>query len=132
LPFAFEIGRQDAGQEADIMRNRLAALAVTALVLVGAAQARAGLGGLAGGCNCAPATGEVQTSVAACDTQLRPSYKVVYDSVQEKRTKVCYETVKETVMKPVTKTCFRDECKTCYKTVHEFKKRSASRASRRS
>ena len=101
------------------MRNRLATLAVTALVLVGAAQARAGLGGLAGGCNCAPATGECQTNVAACDNQLKPTYKVVYDSVQEKRTKVCYETVKETVMKPVAKTCYRDECKTCYKTVHD-------------
>ena len=96
------------------MRIRLGALVAAALALVGAAEARAGLGGLGGGCcvgSPAPACGDAQCNVAACQNQLRPVYKVVYDSVKEKRTKVCYETVKETVMKPVCKTCYREECR---------------------
>ena len=49
----------------------------------------------------------------------RPSYTVVYDTVQEKRFHVVHQTVNETVMKPVTKTCYKNETKTCYKSVSE-------------
>ena len=63
------------------MRIRLGALVAAALALVGAAEARAGLGGLGGGCATCPPAGDAQCNVAACENQLRPTYKVVYDSV---------------------------------------------------
>ena len=47
------------GREAIIMRIRLGALLAAALTLFGVAEARAGLGGLGGGCtSCAPAAGD--------------------------------------------------------------------------
>ncbi len=52
-----------------------------------------------------------------CTCQMKTSYKLVYDTVLEKRWTTCYQTVQETVMKQVCRTCYRDECKTCYKTV---------------
>ena len=77
----------------------------------------AGLGGLIGACDCASAKGDPQVNFSACENQTQPSFKLVYDTVKEKRFQICYESVRETVMKPVTRTCYRDECKTCYKPV---------------
>ena len=97
------------------MKIRLgASLAVAAFVLCGA-EAQAGLGGLAGLGSSPCADGDTQANFSACNTHVRATYKLVYDTVLEKRFHVCYQTVQETVMTPVTKTCYRDEYKTCYK-----------------
>ena len=45
--------------------------------------------------------------------------KLVYDSALEKRCETHYQTVTETVMKPVCKTLYRDEPTTLYKTCTE-------------
>ena len=55
----------------------------------------------------------------ACQQQCKTCYKLVYDTVLEKRWHTCYQTVQETVMKQVCKTCYREECRTCYKTCYE-------------
>src|SRR4029077_9637137 len=98
------------------MRIRFAAPLVLALLAqFGAAEAKAGLGGICGW-GCTPkAAGDCQVNFATCDSQVKPTYKLVYDTVKEKRFKVCHETVKETVMKPVQKTRCREEEQTCYK-----------------
>ena len=88
------------------MRTRFEALLSVTLALVGATVAEAGLGGLA--CGCPQACGDPQADFAACASQGRPAYKMVYDSVLEKRFHVSYQTVSETVLKPVTRTVLID------------------------
>src|ERR1700730_6712598 len=103
------------------MRMRLGAPMLLALAgLLGAVQ-----GAFAAHCGAAKYTSssepncDAQCDFTACQQQFKTSYKLVYDSVLEKRWHTTYQTVQETVMKPVCKTCYRDECKTCYKTVKE-------------
>src|SRR5207244_968431 len=74
---------------------------------------------------CADTSCDAQCCYSACQQQNRVCYKLVYDTVEEKRWHTTYKTVCETVNKQVTKTCYRDECKTvcrpvtktCYKEV---------------
>src|SRR5262245_64592061 len=104
--------------------SRGAPLAALALALALSADARAGLGGLCGGCAHGSACGDGQSQFAACGNQLQPTYKVVYDTVHEKRFHVCYETVRETVLKRVAKTCYRTECQTAYRPCHSIEHRT--------
>ena len=54
---------------------------------------------------------DAQSCFPACQQQSRVCYKLVWDTVQEKRWHTCYKTVQETVNKQVTKTLYREECK---------------------
>src|SRR6476660_5362530 len=103
------------------MRTRLGApllCAVTGLLtLVGTASA--GNVGASNYTSTGTPVSDAQVSFSDCQTQNRTGYKLVYDTVLEKRWHTCYQTVNETIMKPVTKTCYRDECKTEIKTVQE-------------
>ena len=92
------------------MRIRLGTpLAVAVLALLGAGSAQAGLGGVSNyGC-CSQPSCDSQVSFSSCNDASRPSYTLVYDTVNEKRFHVVHQTVIETVMKPVTRTCYRDE-----------------------
>src|SRR5215210_7155258 len=58
---------------------------------------------------------DAQCCYSSCQQQNRVCYKLVYDTVEEKRWHTCYKTVCETVNKQVTKVCYRDECKTMYR-----------------
>ena len=69
--------------------------------------------------SCSTPCCDAQCCFSDCQQQCKTCYKLVYDTVLEKRWHTCYQTVNETVMKPV--------CKTCYKTVQE----TCSRTSRR-
>src|SRR5215472_4458523 len=102
------------------MRMRLGAPLLAVLVgLLGAVQhAAASDCGSAKYSSCSPCC-DAQCCFTACQQQCRTCYKLVWDTVLEKRWHTCYRTVQETVMKPVCKTCYREECKTCYKTCYE-------------
>ena len=99
------------------MRMRLAAPLLAALVaLLGAVQqAAASHCGATEYTCCTEPSSDAQSCFTPCQQQCRTCYKLVYDTVLEKRWHTCYKTVNETVMKPVCKTCYREECKTCYK-----------------
>src|SRR5438132_10688732 len=103
------------------MRMRLGVPLLAAFVgLVGAVQTAAAANCGAGKYDsCAEPCCDAQCGFTACQQQCRTCYKLVYDTVLEKRWHTCYQTVQETVMKPVTKTCYREECKTCYKPCYE-------------
>src|SRR6516162_9702916 len=103
------------------MRTRLGAPLVAALVgLLGLAQyAAAGHCGADKYSCCPEPCCDAQCCFSSCQQQCKTCYKLVYDTVLEKRWKTCYQTVQETVMKPVCKTCYREECKTCYKPCYE-------------
>ena len=64
----------------------------------------------AGHCGAAKYSGEcdpcsdAQVSFTSCQNGCKPSYKLVYDTVTEKRFHVCHQTVCDTVMKPVSRT----------------------------
>src|SRR5262249_50722040 len=58
---------------------------------------------------------DAQSCFNACQQGTRASYKLVWDTVTEKRFHVCHQTVCETVMKPVCKTCYRSEQRTGYR-----------------
>ena len=77
-----------------------APLAIAVLALLGSGKAFA-LGGVAkyGTCN---SCGDSQTSFSDAANGSKPGYRLVYDTVQEKRFHVVHQTVNETVMKPVT------------------------------
>src|SRR5690349_2798239 len=62
---------------------------------------------------------QAQSGFAANQAQTRSTYRLVYDTVVEKRFHVCHQTVCETVMRPVCKTCYRCEQRTCYKQCEE-------------
>src|SRR5438552_6203064 len=108
------------------MRIRLLA-PVLVVALVAAHEARAAHCGAAGYGSCSQPVGEAQCSYSACQAESATSYRLVYDTVVEKRWHTTYQTVHETVMKPVTRTVYRDECRTecrpcyesCYRTVEE-------------
>src|SRR5947209_8004669 len=104
-----------------IMRMRMGVPMLVALVgLLGTVQAaRASHCGAGKYDCCSQPCCEAQSCFSSCQTQCQPCYKLVYDTVLEKRWHTCYQNVTETVMKPVCKTCYREECKTCYKTVKE-------------
>src|ERR1700720_1459660 len=103
------------------MRMRLGAPLLAAMVgLLGAVNpAKAAHCGAASYDGCAQPCSDAQCCFTPCQQQCKTCYKLVYDTVLEKRWHTCYQTVQETVMKPVCKTCYRDECKTCYKNVAE-------------
>ncbi len=58
---------------------------------------------------------DAQSCYSSCQQQNRVCYKLVYDTVEEKRWHTTYQTVRETVNKAVTRTCFKEECKTMYR-----------------
>src|SRR5262245_40747599 len=98
-------------------------MGVTLGVVIGlfaaAQSARASHCGAASyGCCPQPAC-DAQCCYPTASSQLRTTYKLVYDTVMEKRWVTCYQTVQETVMKNVTRTCYRDECQTCYKPCYQ-------------
>src|SRR5947207_2344275 len=64
---------------------------------------------------------DAQCCYPSCQQQNRVCYKLVYDTVLEKRWHTCYKTVCETVNKEVTKTCYKEECKTVMKECHVTK-----------
>src|SRR5437763_1326919 len=103
------------------MRLRLVApLLVAWVAIVAATQARAAYCGAASyGC-CNQPVAEAQCSYPACQAQSATSYRLVYDTVVEKRWHTTYKTVHETVLKSVTKTVCKEECRTtmrpCYET----------------
>src|SRR5438270_5297098 len=101
------------------MRMRLGAPLLAALVgLLGAVQQAT-----AGNCGCekysAQPCCDAQCCFTSCQQQCKTCYKLVYDTVLEKRWHTCYKTVQETVMKQVCETCYREECKTCYKPCYQ-------------
>src|SRR5438552_18155752 len=100
------------------MRMRLGAPLLAAVVgLLGAVQlAAAGdCGATRYGSGTQPCC-DAQCCFTSCQNQCRTCYKLVYDTVLEKRWQTSYRTVNETVMQQVQKTCYRNECRTCYKT----------------
>src|SRR5438128_1212839 len=108
-----------ANQEAFIMRMRMGAPLLVALVSLCTAA------GTASASNCG-ASGFSIFRKPSCDAQCcfssnqeqcKVVYKLVYDTVTEKRWHTTYKTVCETVNKQVTKTCYREECKTMYRSV---------------
>jgi len=64
---------------------------------------------------CAQPTCDAQCCFTSCQQECKPKYKLVYDNVLETRWHTCYQTQQECVMKPVCKTCYREECRTCMK-----------------
>src|SRR3954471_22070015 len=105
-----------------IMRMRLGAPLLVALVgLLGAVQQAAASHccGAATYSACPESCCDAQCCFTPCQQQCRTCYKLVYDTVLEKRWHTCYQTVQETVMKQVCKTCYREECKTCFKPCYE-------------
>src|SRR5205807_2051819 len=103
-----------------VMRIRLAAPLLAAAALFGGIRSAAASHCGADGYGCCPEPCcDAQSCFPTCQQECKPSYKLVWDTVMEKRWHTCYHTVHETVMKPVCKTCYREECKTCYKTCHE-------------
>lgn len=74
---------------------------------------------------CSNACSDAQTCYSTCQQQNRVCYKLVYDTVMEKRWHTCYKTVQETVNRQVSKTCYKDETRyrdcqvTKYKMVQE-------------
>src|SRR5262245_3578649 len=98
------------------MRMRLGAPLLVALVglAIQVQSAAASHCGAATYSSCSQPCCDAQCCFPTCQAQCKTCYKLVYDTVLEKRWHTCYKTVSETVMKPVCKTCYRDECKTCY------------------
>src|SRR6478752_5787896 len=92
-------------EEATIMRMRLGATLLVAMasLLTAGSQARATHCGASGFSNCCDSSCDAQCSYSSCAQQNRVCYKLVYDTVVEKRWHTCYKNVCETVMKPVTK-----------------------------
>src|SRR5881227_1242771 len=103
------------------MRMRLGVPLLAAVAgLLGAVQpAAASHCGAATYASCSQPCCEAQTGFTSCQSQCHTCYKLVYDTVLEKRWHTCYQTVQETVMKQVCKTCYREECKTCYKPCNQ-------------
>lgn len=58
---------------------------------------------------------DAQNCYSSCQQQNRVTYKLVYDTVEEKRWHTSYKTETVTVNKQVTRVCYKDECKTMYK-----------------
>src|SRR5688572_24951977 len=103
------------------MRMRLGALLLmaSASLLAQVQSASASHCGAAKYGSCSSPCSDAQTCFTSCQQQCKPTYKIVYDNVIEKRWHTTYKTVHETVMKPVKKTCYREECRTEMKTCHE-------------
>ncbi|MSQ96505.1 MAG: hypothetical protein EXR98_18410 [Gemmataceae bacterium] len=64
---------------------------------------------------------DAQCCYSTCQQQNRVCYKLVYDTVEQKRWHTCYQTVRETVNKQVTRTCYKEECKTMHRACHVTK-----------
>ncbi len=97
------------------MRKR-APLLFALIALLGAAQA-------ASASHCGAArfsifrnTGcDAQNCFSSCQQQNRVTYKLVYDTVEEKRWHTSYKNETITVNKQVSRVCYKDECRTMYK-----------------
>src|SRR5687767_4139038 len=62
---------------------------------------------------------DAQCCFSSCQQQNKTCYKLVWDTVEEKRWHTTYKTVQETVHKQVCKTICKDEVKTCYRPVQK-------------
>src|SRR4051794_34739230 len=71
--------------------------------------------GAASYAGCCQPSSDAQCCYSACQQQNRVCYKLVHDTVYEKRWHTSYKTVCETVNQQVTKTCYKNECRTEYK-----------------
>jgi len=103
------------------MRMRMGAPLLVALVslLAATGSASASYCGACGFSIFQKPSCDAQTCFSPCQEQNKVVYKLVYDTVTEKRWHTTYKTVQETVCKQVTKTCYKDECKTMYRTVQK-------------
>src|ERR1700680_1721095 len=101
------------------MRMRMGAPLVVALVslLAATGSASASHCGACGFSIFQKPSCDAQCCFSANQEQNKVVYKLVYDTVTEKRWHTTYKTVQETVNKQVTKTCYREECKTMYRSV---------------
>src|SRR4051812_3094356 len=107
------------------MRMRLGAplvAAVVGLVWAAGTASAANVGAATYQASPSPA-GDAQTSFAAANANCATSYRLVWDSVTEKRFQTTYQTVQETVMQPVQRTGYRTEQRTemrpCTETVYQ-------------
>src|SRR5262249_41382693 len=110
-----------ADEERTMMRlHKGAPLLLALAVLLGASQtAFAQRCGFFRFSSCSDACGDAQNCYSSCQQQNRVCYKLVYDTVEEKRWHTCYKTVCEVVNKEVTR-C-REECRTMYRDCHVTK-----------
>ena len=96
------------------MRMRLAvpilAAALGLMAMVPAAQA-SNCGCTGYSCGSDPCC-DAQCSFSNCSSGSHVAYKLVYDTVMEKRFHTCYKTVTETTTKQVCRTCYKEECHT--------------------
>ena len=95
------------------MRNAATLLLTMASVLATVGAARASHCGAASYSSCCQPASDAQCCYPSAAQQMKVCYKLVHDTVIEKRWVTCYQTVNETVMKQVSRTCYRDETKTC-------------------
>jgi hypothetical protein len=105
-----------------IMRKGAPLLFALAALLGAAQTASASHCGFFRFSSCSDPCCDVQNCYSSCQQQNRVCYKVVYDTVEEKRWHTCYKTVCEMCTKQVTR-C-REECKTMYKECQVTKYRN--------
>src|SRR5262249_38046892 len=102
-------GRGGRATRRQIMRTRLGPSRAVAAVAVrwGSPPAQAGYFGATKYSGASQSAAASQTSFVASQTEAQPGYHVVYDNAVEKRYHTVYQDTCETVMKPVTRTCYR-------------------------
>src|SRR6185436_12517931 len=102
------------------MRMRLAPLvaAVVGLVWAAGSASASHFGASTYGC-CQSPCGDSQTNFASNCANLRTRFGLVWDNAIGNRFQTQYETVQETVMKPVTRTTYTEETRTGYRTCKE-------------
>ena len=60
---------------------------------------------------------DAQSCYPSCQQQNRVCYKLVWDTVTEKRWHTCYKPLQETITKQVCRTVWKEECKTLQRQV---------------
>jgi hypothetical protein len=73
--------------------------------------------------SCRDACCDAQNGFSSSQQQNRVCYKLVYDTVEQKRWHTCYKTVTEMCPKQVTRTCFKEVAETRYRDCHVTKYR---------
>src|SRR4029077_10936495 len=94
-------------------------VALVSLLALGTSRASASHCGACGFSIFQKPSCDAQCCFSSNQEQNKVVYKLVYDTVTEKRWHTTYKTVQETVNKQVTKTCYKDECKTMYRQVQK-------------
>jgi len=110
-----------AVEEANIMKLRMGALlwlsVICTLASVQSTRASGPFCG-AGSYGSNPCC-DAQSCYPSCQQQNRICYKLVWDTVTEKRWHTCYKPVQETITKQVCKTVWKEECKTLQRQVQK-------------